>query len=202
VTTTSCCSTEVHPHAGVLPCTVTLKVFAANPGAAKSRSYLPGAPGTTHEVVPASAWHWAEPDAAPESVRVRPGTGPPLVEDTRTTMAIGRGHGSVRHGSLHPIHAPRATASPKTPRRPSVITLALRLPPTRSAEQVVGRPAYLVGPSKARSITPKRCFWNAWHVVHDWTPAEIMRLVRARLDRSAYISRVRRIPPARQQHGS
>ena len=118
---------------------MTLNVFPANPGAAKSRSYRPGAPGTTHEVVPASALHWAEPDAAPESVRVRPGTGPPLAEDTRTTMAMGGGHGGLGQsgpvGSLHPIHAPRTTASPRTPRRPSVITLALRLPPTRSAER-------------------------------------------------------------------
>ena len=137
-TTTSCCSTEVHPHAGVLPCTVTLTVCAANPGAVKSRSYLPGGPGTTHEVVPAAALHWAEPDAAPESVRVRPVTGPPLAEDTRTTMAIGSGHGGGRQsgfvGPLHPIHATRTTAGPRTPRRPSVIALALRLPPTRSAE--------------------------------------------------------------------
>jgi hypothetical protein len=137
-TTRFCCSTEVHPHAGVLPCTVTLKVFAANPVAAKSRSYLPGPPGTTHEAVPASALHWTEPDAAPESVSVRPGTSPPLAEDTRTTMAIGSGHGGLGQSgfvdSLHPIHAPRTAASPKTPRRPSVITLALPLA-SRSAER-------------------------------------------------------------------
>jgi hypothetical protein len=41
-------------------------------------------------------------------------------------MAIGRGHGGLRQsgfvGSLHPKHAPRITASPKTPRRRSIIT--------------------------------------------------------------------------------
>ena len=108
---------------------MTLKVFAANPGAAKSRSYLPGVPGTTHKVMSAPALHAAEPDTAPESVRVRPGTGPPLAEDTRAAMAIGRGHGGWRQsgfvGPLHPIHAPRTSASPETPRRPSVITLTL-----------------------------------------------------------------------------
>ena len=127
-TDTFCCSTEVHPHAGVLPCTVTLKVFAANPGAAKRRSYLPGVPGTAHDVVTAPALHWTEPDTAPESVTVTPGTGPPLAEDTPTTMAIGRGHGGLRQsgfvGPLHPIHAPRTTATPKTPRRRSVIAFA------------------------------------------------------------------------------
>jgi hypothetical protein len=37
--------------------------------------------------------HWAVPDAARESVRIRPGTGPPLAEDTRTMGEV-RGIGS------------------------------------------------------------------------------------------------------------
>ena len=144
---------------------MTLNVFDANPGAAKRRSYLPGGPGTTHELVRASALHCAEPDAAPESVSVRPGTGPPLAEATRTAMAIGSAHGGVMQsgfvGVLHPVHARRSTASAETPRRPFVITLAFRRPPTRSAEASRNlSPALNLksrGPGQGTELSLNRC---------------------------------------------
>jgi hypothetical protein len=37
--------------------------------------------------------HWPEPDAAPDNVKVSPGTGPPAADVTLTTMAIGIGQG-------------------------------------------------------------------------------------------------------------
>jgi len=52
-------------------------------------------PGTTHEVPDGPAVQGPEPDAAPDTVKVTPGTGPPASDVTVTLMAIGRAHGGT-----------------------------------------------------------------------------------------------------------
>lgn len=86
----------MHPHCGVLPATTTLTVLSWNPAAVSCRLYAPGMPGTTQDVADAPPVHWPEPEAAPDKVKVRPGTGPPAADVALTTMATGRGQVGMR----------------------------------------------------------------------------------------------------------
>ena len=54
---------------------------------------MPGMPGTLHVVEDAPTVHGPEPDTAPDSVIVNAGTGPPTLDVTWSTTAIGNGQG-------------------------------------------------------------------------------------------------------------
>jgi hypothetical protein len=73
----------------VVPGTVTLSVLSWNPGADNSRLYVPDGPPTVHTVADPLTLHGPEPVIAPDSVSVRPDTGPPAADVMFTVIASG-----------------------------------------------------------------------------------------------------------------